>query len=89
MTVGGLFLALLGGLVALSLAAVVLMSLAWMVLPVVTVLTARRRARGHRAVADAFERFGGLYPEADLAEIDEALEAILAKEWPGALRGGR
>jgi hypothetical protein len=88
MTIGGLFRDLGGALVVLSLIAIALIMLAWIVIPVVTVLAAWRRGRRRRPAAAAFEMFAGAYSEADLAEIDEALEVILARERRGALTSG-
>ncbi len=85
MTIGRLLLDLWLGLVVLSLVAVALFALAWMVLPVVTVVGARRRAERPRVSGAVPESLAQAYPEGYLAKIDEALEAILAQEQPGIL----
>lgn len=84
MTLGKLFLDLWLGLLVLSLAAVVIFALAWMVIPVVTVVSAQRQAK-RRHVPDGIDRLVSAYSEEEIAEIDQALEAILAQEWPGEL----
>ena len=82
MTLGRLFGDLLLALLVLSLAAAVLISLAWIVIPVVTAAGASRRGRRRCPASTGIEPLASAYPEADLAELDEALEAILAQERP-------
>jgi len=82
MTLGTLLGDLVLALLALSFAAVVLISLAWMAIPAFTAAGARRRGRRHHPARVDIGPLAGAYPEADLAEIDQALEAILAQEGP-------
>jgi hypothetical protein len=70
-------------LVVLSLAGVAGISISWMLISAATLATATRR---HRREPDRLGSLRGRFDESDLADIDEALERILAQEH-GALPG--
>jgi len=70
-------------LVVLSLAGGAGISISWMLISAATLATAARR---HRREPDRLGSLRGRLGESDLADIDEALERILAQEH-GALPG--
>ena len=70
-------------LVVLSLAGVAGISISWMLISAATLATATRR---HRREPDRLGSLRGRLGGSDLADIDEALERILAQEH-GALPG--
>lgn len=82
MTLGKILLDLFLGLVVISLACAVLISLAWIALPVYAMVSSRRETNRPLRGAEALT---GWYAEPELAEIDQALEAILKREQPRTL----
>lgn len=63
--------------VVLSLISIGLFFVAWAGVAVLTVARDRRRARRRRAELGVLRHW---YPEGDLAQLDQALERILAEE---------
>ncbi len=82
MSLGRLLLDVWLALLVLSLASVALIFLAWLVIPFAAVASARRRSRRSRPDRGGLERLAEACSQDALAEIDEALEAILVQEQP-------